>query len=425
MAVSILTDLCEILLIELQITDNPEIISELESYVVQLFEIAEKQHSFTTLTSAKLLQGKLALIQLKINLARKFFKEAQQIADEHGLQKIALSISQEHDKLLDQLDLWENLKETKIPISDRMKLASISGIMENMKGKQVKEVTKPETEYSVLLTIMSQTGYTAFSNPFTAEMTIDESRMGDLLSSFSRNIDQIFSDSLDRIKIGEYTVMINPIKLFSICYVFRGQSYSAGQKLNNFAEALKDNKGLMEILNTAVRTGQQIQLSDNPDLEELINESFLADPKKFQLPFKAYNGDQPFLFVSYAHSDKLQVYPIMDYLDKSGFNVWYDEGISVSEDWIKSIVGNIEKCSAFLVFITPHIIDSEYVRKEIRFALSRKKPFYSVYLKDTILPAELEFEISGIQSMKKYTMPNSEFYDKIKEVLSPVLSGKN
>lgn len=135
-------------------------------------------------------------------------------------------------------------------------------------------------------------------------------------------------------------------------------------------------------------------------------------------------GDEPFLFVSYAHSDKLQVYPIMDYLYKTGFNIWYDEGISVSEDWKESIVNNIENCSLFLVFITPHIIDSEFVRKEISFALTRKKPFYSVYLKDTKLPAALKFDISGIQSMKKYTLPETEFYTKLKDVLSPVLSGK-
>ncbi len=135
-------------------------------------------------------------------------------------------------------------------------------------------------------------------------------------------------------------------------------------------------------------------------------------------------GDEPFLFVSYAHSDKLQVYPIMDYLYKTGFNIWYDEGISVSEDWKESIVNNIENCSLFLVFITPHIIDSEFVRKEISFALTRKKPFYSVYLKDTKLPAALKFDISGIQFMKKYTLPETEFYTKLKDVLSPVLSGK-
>ena len=153
--------------------------------------------------------------------------------------------------------------------------------------------------------------------------------------------------------------------------------------------------------------------------------SFLGDPTKFHIPFKAYKGDEPFLFISYAHTDKLQVYPIIDYLDKSGFNVWYDEGISASEEWMKSIVENINKCTAFLVFITPHIIDSRFVRREISYALNKNKQFFSVYLKDTKLPDELDFEISRIQSMKKYTMPDSEFFTKLEEVLSPVFSGKN
>jgi hypothetical protein len=350
--------------------------------------------------------------------------EAQRTADWHGLNYLAQKISSEHDKLLEQLDVWKKLNKNNAPMSERIKLASLEGVIDRLQEKRAVEPPKMETEQSILLIIISRTGYIAFSNPFSAEMTIDESRMGDIISSFSKNVDQVFSETLDRIKIGEYMVMINPIESFSICYVFRGQSYSAGQKLNNFAEALKENKGLMDSLNISIRTGQQVKINENPDLEELITNSFMADPSKFQLPFKAYKGDEPFLFVSYAHSDKLQVYPIMDYLNKSGFNVWYDEGISVSENWKKSIVENINKCTSFLVFISPKIIDSEYVRKEIDYALSRKKPFFSVYLKDTKLPDELEFDIAGIQSMKKYTMPDSEFYDKITEVLSPVLSGK-
>ena len=248
---------------------------------------------------------------------------------------------------------------------------------------------------------MSKSGYMAFSHPFTADVTLDKERIGNFISTFNASSDQIFSESIDRIKIGDYIVLLKALDTFSIFYVFKGQSYSAGQKLNNFTESIKENKIIIEVLNTAVRTGLQIKLNENPDLEELITNSFMADPSKFQLPFRAHKGDEPFLFVSYAHSDKLQVYPVMDHLNKSGFNVWYDEGISVSEDWKKSIVANIEKCTAFLVFITPHIIDSEYVRKEMSYALNQKKPFYSVYLKETKLPGELVFDISGIQSLKK------------------------
>ena len=77
------------------------------------------------------------------------------------------------------------------------------------------------------------------------------------------------------------------------------------------------------------------------------------------------------------------------------------------------------------MFIIPHVIDSTYGRREINFALDKKKPFFVIYLKDTKLHDELAFQIGHIQSMKKYTMPDSEFDGKIKEVLSPVLSRKN
>jgi hypothetical protein len=85
-------------------------------------------------------------------------------------------------------------------------------------------------------------------------------------------------------------------------------------------------------------------------------------------------------------------------------------------------VENLERCSAFLVFITPHIIDSEYVRKEISFALKKKKPFFSIYLKETELPSELEFEIGNIQFMKKFLIPETEFYNKLNRMLEPVLN---
>jgi NAD-dependent SIR2 family protein deacetylase len=97
--------------------------------------------------------------------------------------------------------------------------------------------------------------------------------------------------------------------------------------------------------------------------------------------------------------------------------IWYDEGIPVSENWKKSIAHSLERCDTFLVFISPHIIDSEYVRKEISFALKKKKKFVAVYLKETKLPLELEFEIADIQALMKYIIPKTEFYTKIREVL--------
>ncbi|GAF69628.1 unnamed protein product, partial [marine sediment metagenome] len=210
-AASILIDLCEILLIELQITDDEEILSELESFVFQLLEIAEKQHSYTTLTSAKLLQGKLALIQLNTADARAFFREAQQIADNNGLQKLALSISREHDKLLDQLDIWEDLSRTKTPISERLKLASMDKTIGYLKVKRALESPQLASETPTMLLILSEGGVMTFSYPFESESKFDEEIFGSFLTAFNAFSDEFFSKGLDRAKFGEDMILMQSV----------------------------------------------------------------------------------------------------------------------------------------------------------------------------------------------------------------------
>ena len=109
------------------------------------------------------------------------------------------------------------------------------------------------------------------------------------------------------------------------------------------------------------------------------------------------------------------------YFDKKSVKIWYDEGIPISENWREIIVENIERCMAFLVFITPNVVKSEYVRKEINFELKRKKRFFAVYLKETKLPSSLEFELDEIQSLKKYLLDDVEFLSKLKDVIIPAL----
>ncbi len=416
-----LLTLCELLLIEFQMTNEVKVLDELESLIARLLEIAEKSRSFWILSETYLLQAKIALISSDLEEARRLLAKGQQIAEKYGLNRLAMSISEEHDKLLNELSLWERLKESNAPMGERIELARLNDQVVKMLRKRVVDRPKTEAEQPILLSIMTKEGDMVLSSPFTADMTIDESHFGEFLSSCNEFCDQIFSESFDRIKFGQYTILISAIEPFCIYYMFQGHSYSAQQKLTHFCEAINKDPTLMKFLENNVNENKVISINEHPSLEELIVESFLSDPQKFQMPFKAYEGDKSFVFASYSHTDKLQVYPIIDYLNKIGLNIWYDEGIPISENWKKSIVENLDKCSGFLVFITPHIIDSDYVRKEISFASKKQKPFFGVYLKDTELPSELEFDIADIQSMKKYLMPESEFYAKLREMLVPVI----
>jgi tetratricopeptide (TPR) repeat protein len=419
---NILIHLCDILLTELRVTNNVEVLDEINNYISQLLTIAEESHSYLIFCETFILQAKLALVNLDMNAARRFLTQAQKIAESYGIKRLAMKISHEHDELIRQLKMWENLKESETPLSERMKLAGLNKQMEGLLKRQGSILPKLKTEQPVLLTVISKEGNILLSNPFSADLKIDSKFFSTFLSSCSTFCDQILSESFDRVNFGQHTVLITAVNSFSICYMFQGQSYSARQKLLHFSEAVKKELDIMKILEDSSNKNVEINVNEIASLEELIYESFLSDPEQFQMPFKAYEGDGPFVFVSYSHTDRLQVYPIIDYLNRTSINIWYDEGIPISEDWKKSIVENLERCSAFLVFITPHIIDSEYVRKEISFALKKKKPFYSVYLKETQLPSELEFEIGDIQFMNKYLMPETEFYNKLNEMLNSVLN---
>jgi hypothetical protein len=416
-----LINLCELLLTELRITNDLSVLDELNQFLGQLLELAERSHSYWIMGETYLLQAKFALILLNIEEARRLLTQGQKIAEKFGLNVLAINISNEHDELLIQLERWEKLKKSKASLAERMELSRLEEQMDRMVRKRVRTVPKLEYERPILLAFMSKEGKILLSNPFTADVTIDSVYFSEFLSSCNAFCEKILSESFDRVKFGQHTVIITAVNSFSICYMFQGKSYSARQKLVHFSEVVKKDLEIMKILKKARNRNTDIKVNESAFIEDLIYESFLSDPEQFQMPFKAYEGDGPFIFVSYSHTDRLQVYPIIDYLNKTGINIWYDEGIHVSEDWKNSIADNLERCSAFLVFITPHIIDSVTVNKEISFALKKQKPFFSVYLKETQLPSKLEFEIGDIQHMKKYLMSDTEFYNKLNSLFKRVL----
>ena len=55
-------------------------------------------------------------------------------------------------------------------------------------------------------------------------------------------------------------------------------------------------------------------------------------------PFTAYEGRDPYFFVSYAHEDAEPVYPEMAWLQPAGFNLWHDDGIHVGTEEAREAV---------------------------------------------------------------------------------------
>lgn len=130
-------------------------------------------------------------------------------------------------------------------------------------------------------------------------------------------------------------------------------------------------------------------------------------------PFEAYNGIEPYIFVSYAHVDKHEVYPIINRLHREGFKVWFDHGIPSGLDWADYIATRLMNCTIFLSFISDNAIQSTNTIDEIEFALNENRPYFGIYLHETNLSPGMKMRLRRIQGIQKFQLDESEFYNKL------------
>ena len=86
-------------------------------------------------------------------------------------------------------------------------------------------------------------------------------------------------------------------------------------------------------------------------------------------PFPAYDGNDAFVFVCYAHHNEIAVYADLQMLHDKGVNVWYDEGISGGKIWRAEIAGAIQGAAKLLFFISAESLQSTHCAREIEYAL--------------------------------------------------------
>lgn len=67
-----------------------------------------------------------------------------------------------------------------------------------------------------------------------------------------------------------------------------------------------------------------------------------------ELP-RVYEGDLPYMFVSYAHADRDAVLPIVAALVDKGYREWYDDGIPPTTDFPEYIADRVYRCSCFVM----------------------------------------------------------------------------
>jgi len=270
----VLLNLCELLLTELRMTNDLEVLDELNQFIDQLLNIAEKSQSYWILSEVHLLQAKLSLLTFDIKKAQRFLIQAQKIAEKFSLTQLARKISIEHDQLLSQMSTWENLKESKKSLAERIEVLHLNEQIDSMIHKRIINLPELADEEPVLLLIITEDGTCLFSNSFSEDFPIEEDLVSSFLTAFNSFSEELFSEGLDRAIFGDYIILLESVVNYSVCYLFKGQTYLAKQKLAKFSERIQNITSIWQLLEKFYKSNQVLEINDSTPLKSLITDIF-------------------------------------------------------------------------------------------------------------------------------------------------------
>jgi len=266
--------LCEMLINEYKDTKNEEILKEINPILTRLSKISQDQKSFRVLAESYLLEAKFSLVNFEFKKARYHFTRGQQIAEKYGFKRLAIRISDDHDKLLQSESEWDQFCEDNESICDRIEDANLTSQIQGMLKRKSSEEPDLKPESPILLLIMGNSGISLYTKIFNEEWKVNEDLFSGFLSAFNSFSDEIFSDGLDRVNFRKFTILMTNLPPFTICYVYKGQSFIAQQTLSKFNKKIQDSEKLWNILELSNKTGHVILPNSNSDLEESINSTF-------------------------------------------------------------------------------------------------------------------------------------------------------
>lgn len=148
-------------------------------------------------------------------------------------------------------------------------------------------------------------------------------------------------------------------------------------------------------------------------MENFVPETIADAERYMSKELTAYEGNEPYIFVSYSHRDTMQVCRVMKIIEREKFRFWYDDTMEIGEDFREELRVRIENCSAFLLFISANSMGSKYCGMEIITAFKYNKKIYPVYLTDeVVIPAPLKMILENVQHVKGSVKSDLEKYTK-------------
>ena len=126
-----------------------------------------------------------------------------------------------------------------------------------------------------------------------------------------------------------------------------------------------------------------------------------------------YQGEKPFVFLSYSHKDAEEAQEILAAMNRFGYRVWYDEGLVPGKEWDETIAQKITSCSYFIALISRSYLDSSNCRDELNFAREQEKPRLLIYLEEVDLPVGMQMRLGRLLAIHKNKYTGEAFLEKL------------
>ncbi len=269
-----LLNLTEILIWEMSKTGVEHLITEVGEHLDKLEEIAQRQNSFVLLIEVMLLQAEFSLVELKVEEAQDILTEALEIAEEKGIIKLAIKISNEHDNLLDQLYLWADFTMKLPTIAEKLELSHIEDRLKQIVRRRsaLGPEVESESELPVMFLMQLQNGVILYSEYF--DENLGERIYDEVLLTIKNTSSLSVNKKQVRVRNKEFTFLIDEVNKIYVSYIFIGKSYKGIRKLNKFIEIANSNKNIKKMIENAFQSNQSLNSEERTSLSSYIEEIF-------------------------------------------------------------------------------------------------------------------------------------------------------
>ncbi len=114
---------------------------------------------------------------------------------------------------------------------------------------------------------------------------------------------------------------------------------------------------------------------------------------------KCYNGQKPYIFVSYCHADLERVSPVIEELTARGYRVWYDDAIDPGEEWPEIVASRLFCAESVLFFVSDGFCRSRNCKREVNFSVDKDKDGLAIIIDDAEMSLGLQMQLNSYQSV--------------------------